>query len=181
MAQRGAAGGPPAMGAAPSSTAAGTTATATGAGVSGVSSSESSVAAGGVSSGAAAQGTSSMPSAGGMGMGGGSVSTALVNYLTAHRGSAKYLVAATGSQSTASIIIKTGQPVVTIGGFSGSDNAPTAQQLAAMVAAGELHYVLIGGGGPGGGQSAITAWVQSHGTVITAVQAGNGTLYKVTA
>ena len=78
----------------------------------------------------------------------------MIAYLEANQGSAKYLVAATGSQTTAPIIIATGKPVVTIGGFNGGDNAPTVAQLAAMVAAGELKYVLLGGGGggPGGGK-----------------------------
>jgi 4-amino-4-deoxy-L-arabinose transferase-like glycosyltransferase len=56
--------------------------------------------------------------------GGGGVSTAAIEYLVAHQGSAKYLVAASGSQTTASIIIATGKPVVTVGGFSGNDAAP---------------------------------------------------------
>src|SRR4051794_27279521 len=48
--------------------------------------------------------------------GGGAVSDSLVRYLEAHQGSAKYLVAANGSMTTAPIIIKTGKAVVTIGG-----------------------------------------------------------------
>ena len=94
---------------------------------------------------------------GGGGMGGqGSVSTETIAWLQAHQGSAKYLVAATGSQTTAGIIIASGEPVVTIGGFNGGDPAPTVAQLEAMVKAGELKYVLVGGGmggGPGGGSS----------------------------
>ena len=68
-------------------------------------------------------------------MGGGSVSASTIAYLEAHQGSAKYLVAVTGSQTSASIIIATGKPVVTIGGFNGQDPAPTVAQLAAMVEA----------------------------------------------
>jgi 4-amino-4-deoxy-L-arabinose transferase-like glycosyltransferase len=100
----------------------------------------------------------------------GGVSSSTIAYLQRHQGSAKYLVAAFGSQTTASIIIATGQPVVTIGGFSGSDGAPTVRELAAMVKTGELKYVLISGtgGGPGGGANAsISAWVQSHGTEVS--------------
>ena len=37
------------------------------------------------------------------------------------------------------IILATGKPVVTIGGFNGQDPAPTVSQLAAMVARGELR------------------------------------------
>ena len=109
-------------------------------------------------------------------MGGGSaVSNSVIAYLVKNQGSAKYLVAATGSQATASIIIATGKPVVTIGGFNGGDPAPTVSQLAAMVKKGELKYVLLGGGGgPGGGSTALTQWVQQHGKLVT------GSLYKVT-
>jgi 4-amino-4-deoxy-L-arabinose transferase-like glycosyltransferase len=112
----------------------------------------------------------------------------LIAYLTAHQGGAKYLVAAAGSRTTAPIIIATGKPVVTIGGFTGSDPAPTTAQLAAMVEAGELKYVLLSGdgGGPGafGGRSsssAITAWVKAHGTVVSGVSSTSGTLYAVHA
>jgi 4-amino-4-deoxy-L-arabinose transferase-like glycosyltransferase len=122
---------------------------------------------------------------GGGGMGGGvSVSTSVLNYLEAHQGSARYLVAATGSHTTAPIILSTGKAVVTIGGFGGSDPAPTVTQLAQMVAGGELRYVLIGsgGGGPGGGGSqAITTWVKAHGTAVSGVTTTAGTLYHVTA
>jgi 4-amino-4-deoxy-L-arabinose transferase-like glycosyltransferase len=135
--------------------------------------------AGSAPSGAAASAASGAPPSGAAGRGGpmgGSVSSSVISYLLRHQGSAKYLVAATGSQTTASIIIATGKPVVTIGGFSGGDPTPTVAQLAAMVKKGELKYVLLGGGGgPGGGSSALTEWVQQHGKLVT------GSLYRVTA
>ena len=96
----------------------------------------------------------------GGGMGGGQVSSELISYLQAHQGSARYLVAATGSQTTAPIIIQTGEAVITIGGFNGSDPAPTAAQLAKLVADGELSYVLIGGQGGG---PAVVVFVGRHG------------------
>jgi 4-amino-4-deoxy-L-arabinose transferase-like glycosyltransferase len=123
----------------------------------------------------------------GGGPGGASVSASLIRYLEANQGSAKYLVAANGSMTTAPIIIQTGKAVVTIGGFNGADPAPTVSRLAKMVAAGELKYVLLssdgGFGGPGGGgsASALSAWVKQHGTAVTGVTSGSGTLYKVTA
>ena len=56
-------------------------------------------------------------------------------------------------------------------------------QLAALVADGELKYVLISdssGGGPGGGGSSdITTWVKAHGTAVDGVSVGSGTLYAV--
>jgi len=128
-----------------------------------------------------ASGARSGPSGSFAGGQGGQLSTKVIGYLEAHQGSAKYLLAATGSQTTAPIIIATGKAVVTIGGFSGSDPAPTVSQLAKMVAAGELKYVLISSGGGMGGssQSALTSWVKAHGTVVTAVSVSGGTLYKV--
>jgi 4-amino-4-deoxy-L-arabinose transferase-like glycosyltransferase len=131
---------------------------------------------------AAASGRGSGP---GSGMSGGSTAdVALVDYLQANQGSAKYLVAAVGSRASAGIIIATGEPVVTIGGFNGGDPAPTVDELAALVDAGELRYVLIGGqgGGPGGSGSAdLTTWVQEHGTVVEDAGSSSGTLYRVTA
>jgi 4-amino-4-deoxy-L-arabinose transferase-like glycosyltransferase len=133
--------------------------------------------------------TGALPARGGFaggGPGGDAVSATLVRYLEAHQGSAKYLVAASGSMTTAPIIIQTGKAVVTIGGFTGSDPAPTVSRLEQMVASGELRYVLLGGGGgfggPGGGSSqALRTWVQQHGTAVGGVSAGNATLYRVTA
>src|SRR4051794_35071599 len=119
---------------------------------------------------------------------GGAVSSALLKYLEANQGSAKYLVAASSSMTTAPIIIQTGKAVVTIGGFNGGDPAPTVSQLEQMVARGQLKYVLLGGGGggPGGGRggdssSALQAWVQQHGNAVSGVSTGGGTLYRVSA
>ena len=47
--------------------------------------------------------------------------------------------------------------MITIGGFTGSDPAPTAAQLARLVADGDLSYVLIGGGRGGDSSSDISA------------------------
>jgi 4-amino-4-deoxy-L-arabinose transferase-like glycosyltransferase len=138
---------------------------------------------GGPPAGSGARPTGARP-AGGMGgmSGGGSVSTSLIRYLEAHQGSAKYLVAAVGSHVTAPIIISTGKAVVTIGGFNGNDPAPTVSQLSAMVAKGELKYVLLSSGGMGGGSSsALQTWVKSHGTAVSGVSTSGGTLYRVSA
>ncbi|WP_028063492.1 ArnT family glycosyltransferase [Solirubrobacter soli] len=109
---------------------------------------------------------------GGGGFGGrANVSTDMLAYLEAHQGSAKYLVAANGSQTTAPIIIQTGKAVVTIGGFSGRDNAPTVEQFASMVAKGEVEYALASGDGT------IDQWVQQHGTAVD----GYDGLYRLTA
>jgi 4-amino-4-deoxy-L-arabinose transferase-like glycosyltransferase len=120
--------------------------------------------------------TAGAPPAGGGGMGGGaSVSSDMLAFLEKHQGSAKYLVAATGSQTTAPIIIETGKAVVTIGGFNGGDNSPTVAQLEQMVADGELKYVLVGGQGGRGASQELSSWVQAHGTAVD----GYANLYKV--
>lgn len=133
------------------------------------------------------------PSAGGVGFGRGigggpgadvSVDSALVSYLEAHQGTATYLVATFGSQSSAPIIIATGRPVITIGGFNGGDPAPTLARFEQLVRDGEVRYLLVGGGfgGPGGRatSSAITQWASAHGTPVDLASTGvNGTLYDL--
>ena len=47
-----------------------------------------------------------------------------------------------------------------IGGFNGTDPAPTLAEFEADVRAGRIHYFLAGGGvGGRGSSSAISAWV----------------------
>jgi hypothetical protein len=75
------------------------------------------------------------------------VNAGLISYLRAHKGSAKYLVAVSGSMQSAPIILATGQPVITMGGFNGSDPAPTLAQFQSLVSSGKVHYVLLNGGG----------------------------------
>jgi 4-amino-4-deoxy-L-arabinose transferase-like glycosyltransferase len=111
-------------------------------------------------------------SAGGLG-GSSTVNTALIRYLEAHRGSAKYLVAVVSSNEADSIILATNQPVMALGGFSGSDPILTTAQLAALVKNGTVRYFLLngsGGGGPGGGQSTLTTWITQHSTAVPASQ-----------
>ena len=112
------------------------------------------------------------------------VSTALATFLVANRGSAAWILATNGSTAAASLELATGQPVMAMGGFNGSDPTPTAQQLATWVAQGRLRFIAIGGNGPGafgGGDasaSARSAWVTSHCAPLTAVAgAGAGSIY----
>ncbi len=131
-------------------------------------------------------GASGLPGSGGAGVGGGpggSASEAVVQYLVTNRGSATWLVAVSSANEAAPIQLETGVPVLAMGGFTGSDNALTVAELQAYVASGKLRYVLLGGGGAGGGfgrgDSAVTAWVAAHGTVVAGV--GDGTLYDLAA
>ncbi len=81
----------------------------------------------------------------------------------------KWAAATTGSQSAASLELASGKAVIGIGGWSGSDPAPTLAEFKAYVAAGEVKYYIEGGrgGGPGGGSSEITDWVTANFTATT--------------
>jgi 4-amino-4-deoxy-L-arabinose transferase-like glycosyltransferase len=101
--------------------------------------------------------------------GGGSVSSALARLLESGASGYRWAAATVGSTSAASLELGSdGVPVLAIGGFSGSDPAPTLAEFKAMVAAHEIHYFVASGGaagGPGGGSgygSQITAWVKQH-------------------
>jgi 4-amino-4-deoxy-L-arabinose transferase-like glycosyltransferase len=110
----------------------------------------------------------------GIGGGGGAVSKQLIAYLKAHRDGATWLVAVRGSDAAAAIILQTGGiPVMAMGGFSGSDPAPTLAQLKQYVQEGKLRYVLTGGaggfgGGGGGTVSSVTSWVEQNCTAVPA-------------
>jgi 4-amino-4-deoxy-L-arabinose transferase-like glycosyltransferase len=99
---------------------------------------------------------------------------ALIRYLEAHQGTAKYLVAVLNSKGADPIILATNKPVMTLGGFSGTDPILTTSQLAALVESGQVKYFLIngsGGGGAGGsGQSALITWIQQHSKVVPSSQ-----------
>ena len=78
-----------------------------------------------------------------------------------------------------------------IGGFNGSDPAPTLEEFSASVAAGRIHWFIAGGfgggrgggdGGAGGGASSVSdqigRWVAS---TFTATTVDGVTLYDLTA
>jgi 4-amino-4-deoxy-L-arabinose transferase-like glycosyltransferase len=112
------------------------------------------------------------------------VDSQLVAYLEAHQGSAKYLFATTSSQTAAPYIIATGEPVMTLGGFSGSDQILTLAQLKTLIREGQVKYFLLGGGGfGGGGNSALVQWIEANTSQVPASAYGgsSGTLYVVTS
>jgi hypothetical protein len=67
--------------------------------------------------------------------------------------------------------------VIAIGGFSGTDPAPTLAQFEALVAKGEIHYLITGGAGGSGTASQITSWVSSH---FSSKTVGGQTIYDLT-
>jgi 4-amino-4-deoxy-L-arabinose transferase-like glycosyltransferase len=92
----------------------------------------------------------------------GAATPALVGYLEANQGQASYMLATTDSNTAASFILASGQPVMSIGGFSGSDPIVTVDQFANMVRSGEVRYVLVGRG-----NTSIGSWVASNGTRVS--------------
>ncbi|EFL32299.1 integral membrane protein [Streptomyces viridochromogenes DSM 40736] len=134
---------------------------------------------------------SSQPGRTGGGMGGGlgggpggvgGASSELIAYLKKHQDGAEWLLAVSSSQSAAQLIVSSGEPVISMWGWSGSDKAMTLAKLKELVKKGELHYIQVGGGGMGGGpgggstvSSEVTAWVQKHGTAVKESDYGKST------
>jgi hypothetical protein len=114
-------------------------------------------------------------------------SKALVKELESGSKHYKWIAATVGANNAAGYQIGTGQAVMAIGGFNGTDPAPSLAQFEADVAAGDIHWFIAGGGGGGfgfggggtsGDSSQITSWVESH---FTSTTVGGVTLYNLTA
>jgi hypothetical protein len=90
-----------------------------------------------------------------------SVNRALLAYVKKGRGAATYLLAVQGADASVPIILATGQPVVTIGGYAQPDPTPSVTEFAAMVETGELHRALIHIGQTAGGPAADAEGTES--------------------
>ncbi|MGV9449664.1 ArnT family glycosyltransferase [Streptomyces sp. NPDC003635] len=94
-----------------------------------------------------------------------------------------WAAAAIGAQNAASFQLSTGEPVMAIGGFNGTDPSPTLAEFKEYVAEGRIHYFISSGsgGGMGGGDSGtsaeITEWVEANFKQVTA---GSATFYDLT-
>jgi 4-amino-4-deoxy-L-arabinose transferase-like glycosyltransferase len=130
-------------------------------------------------------GTGSKAPGGGTGRPGGlsgntQVSMALEKLLEKGASGYKWVAATVGSQEAAPLELATGDAVMAIGGFNGTDPAPTLAQFKAMVATGEIHYYLGANSesfGGGSNSSAITSWVAAHYKKETV---GGTTVYDLT-
>jgi 4-amino-4-deoxy-L-arabinose transferase-like glycosyltransferase len=117
----------------------------------------------------------------------GTPSKALVSLLDENASSYRWVAAIVGANSAAGVQLASGHPVMAIGGFNGTDPAPTLAEFEADVTAGKIHYFIAAGGGIGGGpgagvggsssSSAIASWVESH---FTAKTVGGVTVYDLT-
>ena len=97
-------------------------------------------------------------------------SAAVISALRADAQRYTWVAAAVGSQSAAGLQLGTGEPVMAIGGFNGTDPSPTLAQFQAEVNAGKIHYLLASGGTSAGGgtssaqtsdASRILAWAEA--------------------
>lgn len=129
---------------------------------------------------------------GGMGGGGGvggllngaTVSSEAKALLEKNSGDYTWVAAAIGAQNAASYQLSTGDPVMAIGGFNGSDPSPTLAQFKKYVEDGKIHYFISSGsmGGGGGSDSSgtgtqISEWVQDNFKEVTV---GSSTFYDLT-
>ena len=76
----------------------------------------------------------------------------LVSLLEREAGTYRWVAATVNSNSAAGYQLATDDPVMAIGGFNGTDPAPTLAQFETYVRHGDIHYFIAGaGGGFGGG------------------------------
>jgi 4-amino-4-deoxy-L-arabinose transferase-like glycosyltransferase len=108
----------------------------------------------------------------------------------------KWVLATVSANNAAGYQLASGDPVMAIGGFNGTDPAPTLKEFEADVARHQIHYFVAGGGGLGGGlrgggirgfggaaassggtAGQITSWVEAH---FKKVSINGTTLYDLT-
>ncbi|WP_420034624.1 ArnT family glycosyltransferase [Streptomyces sp. cg28] len=117
---------------------------------------------------------------GGMGglLNGAEVSSKAKKLLEKNASDYTWVAATVGSQNQASYQLATGDPVMAIGGFNGTDPSPTLAQFKQYVADGKIHYFIGGMSGSGSGSaSKITKWVEAHFEKVTV---GSSTFYDLT-
>ncbi len=120
------------------------------------------------------------------GLGGAStVSTALTKALQANASHYEWVAATTGDNEAASLELATGDSVMSLGGYNGTDPAITLVAFKQLVAAGKIHYYVPDSNGFIGSTSAqsstayaIQQWVTS---TFTARTIGTSTVYDLTA
>lgn len=98
----------------------------------------------------------------------------LIQFLEANKQNEQYLVAVPSAMTYASdLILKTGEPVMTIGGFSGSDKIISLDEFKQLVSQGAVRYALVSSGGRMGGRSGesnsnndIMSWIKANGKLV---------------
>ena len=98
------------------------------------------------------------------------------------------MAATVGSNEAAGYQLATGEPVMAIGGFNGTDPTPTLAQFEQLMSrTAQIHYFIAGGEGGGAGAGGgdqlgrrrqITSWVESH---FTSKTVGGVTVYDLSS
>jgi hypothetical protein len=106
------------------------------------------------------------------------VNQELLRFLQANTANNRYMLVVPSAMEGDAYVIATGRPVLYAGGFNGGDPVISADDLARLAAQGQVRYVLWGERPQGQGRntgSAITAYLQAHGTPIPGFgQPGDG-------
>ena len=90
-----------------------------------------------------------------------------------------WVLATIGANQASGYQLASGQPVMAIGGFNGTDPTPTLAAFQAYVANGDIHYFITGGtGGSSAQATSITTWVTSN---FKSVTVGTTTMYDLTS
>jgi hypothetical protein len=97
----------------------------------------------------------------------------LIAFLKANHQGERFLLATSSTMLAASVIVRTGQPVMARGGFHGLDPILTPGRLGEMVAARQVRFVTLGDLSPVsrrlGAEAAqwpIADWVRAHGRLV---------------
>ena len=92
-----------------------------------------------------------------------------------------WAAAAVTANGAAPLQIASGEPIMAIGGFNGTDPAPSLAEFQELVAQGKIHYFIGSGGGGMGGRSGtssdIATWVAEN---FQAQTVGSTTVYDLT-
>ncbi len=109
------------------------------------------------------------------------MAAALTTLLVRGAAGSRWAAATVGAESAAPLQLASGEAVMAIGGFNGTDDAPTLAEFEHLVAAGEIRYFVGANqasfGGGSGPAAQITAWVRAH---FTAETVGGVTVYDLT-
>ncbi|HTE81569.1 MAG TPA: hypothetical protein VK634_12845, partial [Reyranella sp.] len=84
-------------------------------------------------------------------------------FLAAHRGTARFAVAAPTTQLLAPLIVRTGLPAMAVGGFFGNEPILTLDAFGDMTRRGEVRYVLLSARARA---TDFTRWVRSNGIPV---------------
>jgi 4-amino-4-deoxy-L-arabinose transferase-like glycosyltransferase len=106
--------------------------------------------------------------------------SALVALLQSQASRFTWVAATVDANNAAGYQLATNDPVMAIGGFNGTDPAPTLAQFQTYVREGKVHYFIAGGRGAGASSTSaaeITAWVASH---YSAQTVNGATVYDLT-